>query len=117
MGWENTLNSPVIGEIKTKGDENAFFALIQLLNYFTELSTSNQIKRCNKHNLFKTKLTPKQKFVLVVLFADFNHNSQRQKDILQETKLLAKYILPKLKQIKAIEFLNMTKPFKKFDSL
>ena len=114
LGWEKILNKPVIGEIKTRGDKNAFYALIQLLNYFTELSTPNQILRCNRYNLFQANLNQNQKFVLVVLFSDFNHNSKRQKDILNETIILSKYILKNYAQIENIEFLNMTKPFNNF---
>ena len=114
LGCENILDKPVNGEIKTKGDGNAFYSLIQLLNYFTELSTPNQILRCNKYNLFQANLKQNQKFVLIVLFSDFNHNSKRQKDILNETIILSKYILKNYTQIEKIEFLNMTKPFKNF---
>lgn len=108
IGWHK--NMPLIGEIKTKSDTTAFQALIQVLTYFTELSTPNQIKRCNNHNLFKNrKLKENQKFILGIVFADFNYNSISRKKILEQTLELAKYIKPHINQIASIKFIEMIK--------
>lgn len=49
IAWDETYNKPFIGEIKTPRDKESFYALIQVLMYFVELSTPSQIERCNKH--------------------------------------------------------------------
>lgn len=40
---------PVVGEIKVRGDKNAFFGLIQAMTYAVELSTPSQLARLKKH--------------------------------------------------------------------
>ena len=124
IAWDKIKRSPFLGEIKTRTDKNAFLALIQVLTYFIEFSTENQIERCEKHSFFsvddkKLKVNYK-KFELGVVFADFNKNSKTQMQILNETKELAKYLknceynnIPRFN----IHFFNMTKPFDKFEIL
>lgn len=41
--------SPVVGEVKVKGDKNAFYALIQAMTYAVEMSTAHQLSRLKTH--------------------------------------------------------------------
>lgn len=117
IGWEVNSDLPFIGEVKTRDDTNAFKALIQVLTYFTEFSTPNQIERCNRHNVFGRTLNTDQEFILGIVLADFNTRSKPKLGILEQSKILADYITPKFKQIHSIVFLNMTKPFTDFEIL
>lgn len=114
IAWKN--NKPFIGEVKTRTDKNAFYAFVQVLTYWSELSTPNQIERCNNFKLFGKDLD-NQEFSLGIIFADYNHNSKIKNQILTQTKELAKYVIENIKQIYSIDFLNMTKPFTKFEIL
>ncbi|MBC8190748.1 MAG: hypothetical protein H8E18_00035 [FCB group bacterium] len=117
IAWDEANDKPMVGEIKTRGDENAFYALIQVINYFIEFSTAKQIERCNHHNLFGKPISPKQKFTLAIIFADFNHRSARQIDILEQSKNLAAMIEKEFEQIHNIIFVNIEKTMKDFEVL
>jgi hypothetical protein len=117
VAWDEVSDKPMVGEIKTRGDENAFYALVQVINYFVEFSTDKQIERCNRHNLFGKSLSPTQEFTLAIMFADFNHNSTRQIDILEESKKLATMIEGEFEQIHKIIFVNIEKSKKDFEIL
>jgi len=118
LAWDNDLNIPFIGEVKTRRDNDAFYALIQVLTYFTELSTVNQIERANIHNLFpQRQLKKNQKFCLGIIFSDYSQRSDVDKATLKNTKLIAEHVRKEIKQIHSIKFLNMERPFKKLEVL
>lgn len=117
VAWDKVSDKPMVGEIKTRGDENAFYALVQVINYFVEFSSLKQIERCNRHNLFGKSLSPTQEFTLAIIFADFNHNSARQEEILVQSKNLASMIEQEFEQIHKIIFVNIEKKMKDFEIL
>ncbi len=106
IGWNIIKNSPILGEIKVKGDQNAFYALIQLLTYLSELATPNQILRINKYHLFGPNriLDADTKFYLYILLYKHPQSSQ---EILSLTINLANKIKNNLHQIGDIVFLEM----------
>ena len=100
---------PILGEIKVEGDQNTFYALIQLLTYLSELSTTDQIKRINKYKLFGNipDLTSKTSFYLYILLA-FTQLGPIKRKILDETRNLAKHLeKPNIQEIEKIVFLKM----------
>lgn len=120
IGYNINDQIPILGEIKVNGDKNAFFALIQLLTYLSELSTENQINRINKHNLFKfpskKQLNIETKFYLYIVFADFQF-SDIQREIFESTKILAKKITDSIEEIDDIVFLFFSKQSELIDQI
>jgi len=109
IGWNLQSNLPVLGEIKVEGDQNPFYALIQLLTYLSEMSTPNQINRINLNPLFGfgRNLPEDVKFHLVILSCRKDTTRGKYSMILPATKLLAKKITGRIDQIKDIVFLYM----------
>jgi len=67
IGFNVNDKLPILGEIKVKSDKNAFYALIQLLMYLSELSTPSQIERIMKNNPFENiSEFPSKKSVLSI---------------------------------------------------
>jgi hypothetical protein len=97
---------PIIGEIKVASDQNAFYALIQLLTYLSELTTSNQIQRINKHKLFgDIVINENSAFYLYVLFTNL---SGIKTEILEIVKEIAEKLSKSLIQdIQEIVFLKL----------
>ena len=119
LAWDQELNLPFIGEVKTSTDKDAFYALIQVLMYFSELSTQNQIERANIYNLFgeNKKMKRNQKFSLGIIFSDYSSRNDANTDILDNAKIIAKYVTKEIRQIHSIVFYNMKKPFKNLEVL
>jgi len=115
IGWNLHSNIPVLGEIKVEGDQNPFYALIQLLTYLSEISTPKQIERINRYNLFGSgrKLPADVKFQLVILSCRTNKTSGKYASILAKTKRLAYEISSRIDQIADIVFLYMDPVSKK----
>ncbi len=109
IGLNCKKSLPILGEIKVKGDQNAFYALIQLLTYLAELSTPNQIARINKHKLFKNNFdfSSEASFYLYILLV-FEKMGEEKEKILNETmKLAGKLEKPQIQEIEKIVFLKM----------
>lgn len=108
LNLDNDLpNLPILGEIKVGGDQNPFYALIQLLTYLSELSTPNQIKRINKTELFgNIHLTDETSFYLYILLVNTS-SSDIKKELLSKTQNLAARLQEDIKEIKEIVFLKM----------
>lgn len=108
IGFNCNDRLPVLGEIKVQSDQNAFYALIQLLTYLSELSTPNQIDRINKDNLFKDipNLTEKASFYLYILSVNTKLGGIKN-EILTETQRLATRLEKDIKEIGKIVFLKM----------
>jgi hypothetical protein len=83
-----TKNSPILGEVKWKGDENPFYALIQLLVYLSEMATTNQIARAKQHGLFGDELCELAAFDLHIFLANFNERGKKGK-LIEKTHRLA----------------------------
>ncbi len=114
IGWDETYNKPFIGEVKTPKDKEAFYALVQVLMYFVEISTPYQIERCNRYLLFKKELKPKQDFALGIILTDFHKRSTAYQSTLEKTKSLASYLSEHIEQIHNIQFLDFAEPYKEF---
>ena len=69
--------TPILGEIKVRNDTNSFYAFIQLLTYLSEMATSYQIERANRHGTFAVDLGPNPTFDLHILLADFNDRGKK----------------------------------------
>lgn len=109
IAWNGT---PVLGEIKVCGDENPFYALVQLVTYLSEISTENQIKRINKHKLFGNAeqfLT----FDLYVVLADYNFNGKEKQQIFNGAVDLARTLENSIPEIGRIVFLETQKAGRK----
>jgi hypothetical protein len=108
IGFNCKDNLPSLGEIKVGGDQNPFYALIQLLTYLSELSTPNQIERINKYKLFGNipVLADESSFYLYILLVNTN-TSDIKKEILSRTLTLAANIENEMKEIQNIVFLDM----------
>ena len=108
IGFDCKNLLPILGEIKVKGDQNTFYALIQLLTYLSELSTTNQIKRINKHKLFGNipDLTDETSFYLYIILA-YTNSSDIKKEILSKTQTLAAHLEEEIQEIEKIVFLKM----------
>lgn len=102
------IKLPILGEIKVAGDQNSFYALIQLLTYLSELYTPNQIKRIKDTKLYGLdyNFMPGATFYLYVLLV-FTNMGERKKDLLRETKTLAARIEKDIKEIEEIVFLQI----------
>lgn len=109
IGWNTIRNIPILGEVKVKGDENPFYAIIQLLTYLSELSTPNQIERINNTNLFNSKVT-KSPFFLYVVLSNYNHNSSLKKALLNNSVDLAQKLKGEIMDIYDIAFLEIDEP-------
>ena len=59
---------PVVIEYKSEKDHSLFYALIQSLTYASELLTSNQFKRINKHYYPPQVSSPSEKIEIMILF-------------------------------------------------
>ncbi len=117
IGWDETNKKPFIGEVKTPTDKEAFYALIQVLMYFVEVSTPLQIERCNKHLLFKRKLKVNQEFSLGIVLTDFHKRSAKYQSTLVRAKSLASYVCNGIDQIHSIQFLDFADPYNEFTAL
>lgn len=108
IGFNRNNHLPILGEIKVKGDQNSFYALIQLLRYLSELSTPNQIKRINRHKLFGDipDITDEKCFYLYILLINTNLTGKK-KEILSKTQTLAAHLEKNIQEIKEIVFLQM----------
>lgn len=81
--------SPVLGEIKLGGDQNPFYALIQLLVYLSEMATEPQIERAKKHLFGEAQvIDPSPSFDLHILLADFNDRGSKGKLISATNQLV-----------------------------
>ena len=82
-GWidyvARTGDSPILGEIKWKGDKNPFYAFVQLLTYLSEIATPAQIERSVRHDLFGPDLPPVPVFDLHIVLANFNDRGEKGK--------------------------------------
>ncbi len=109
---------PILGEIKVAGDQNSFYALIQLLTYLSELYTPNQIKRINNTKLYGSdyNFMPSATFYLYVLLV-FTDMGEWKKDLLRETKTLAECIARDINEIEEIVFLKMHPETKKITKI
>lgn len=83
-----TNSRPILGEVKWKGDENPFYAFIQLLVYLSEMATPNQIARAKQHRLFGQELSELLKFDLHIFLANFNERG-RKGELIEKTQRLA----------------------------
>ena len=63
---------PILGEIKWKQDKNPFYAFVQLLTYFSEIATPNQMTRSIRHALFGNGIPAKPVFDLHIFLANFD---------------------------------------------
>jgi hypothetical protein len=110
---------PILGEIKVKSDQNPFYALIQLLTYLSELSTTNQIKRINKYKLLGDipDLTDETSFYLYILLV-FEQLGDKKNELLNKTRDLAEKLeKPHIQEIEKIVFLKMHPETKKITNL
>lgn len=89
---------PIIGEIKVDGDQNAFYALVQLLTYLSELATTKQIQRANRHNLFRGPIGEAPQFDLHILLADFNDQGKKG-PIIDKTRRIAEGFKARLARV------------------
>lgn len=91
-GWIDyiaaTTTTPILGEIKYDSDQNAFYALIQLLTYLSELLTDRQLERTVRHRLFGESIGSIGQIDLHILLADFNDRGSKGK-LIQPTCELA----------------------------
>lgn len=78
---------PILGEIKVKGDKDAFYAFVQLLTYLSELCSDAQAARARRH-LFQDTVDCSASWDLHILLADFNDRSARE-PLLDRTRQLA----------------------------
>lgn len=105
---------PILGEIKVEGDQNAFYALIQLLTYLSEISTPKQIERIIKNNPFENiSDSPfKNSFYLYIVLVSSEYRTLKQQ-ILTETKKLAAHLEQCIQEIEKIVILEMNPGGKK----
>lgn len=88
-----TNSTPILGEIKWKGDKNPFYGFIQLLVYLSEMATPNQIARASKHQLFgQDQIEP---FDLHIFLVNFNEQSEKSK-LISKTHELAELFKKRL---------------------
>jgi hypothetical protein len=80
--------TPILGEVKCNGDQNAFYAFIQILTYLSEVATTNQVERANRHNAFGNGVVIHPPFDLHILLADRNPKSKTE-EIVEATRELA----------------------------
>ncbi|MBM2816969.1 MAG: hypothetical protein HW421_3731 [Ignavibacteria bacterium] len=107
IGWNQTKNLPIIGEIKLGNDKNPFYAIIQLLTYLSELTTPNQIQRIINTELFgKNFLVNKESsFYLYLVLSDL---SIKQNEILKAAKDIAQHLKkPNISDIEEIVFFKI----------
>lgn len=83
-----TGTTPILGEVKWKSDQNAFYAFIQLLVYLSEMATPNQTKRANIHETFGVAIGDHPSFDLHILLSDRNPRSETVR-LIEPTRLLA----------------------------
>ena len=80
--------SPVLGEIKLGGDQNPFYALIQLFAYLSEMATESQVERARKYLFGDAQVIgPSPSFDLHILLADFNDRGSKGR-LISATKRL-----------------------------
>lgn len=109
IGRNLTNNLPILGEIKVDGDQNPFYAMIQLLTYLSELSTKKQVERAKNHLLFgnQTDLNFPVEFYLYVLSSRTKNPSAKYDTMLSNSMKLASKIEKEIPQIKEVVFLHM----------
>lgn len=90
-----TDDRPILGEIKWKGDENPFYAFIQLLTYLSEMATPKQIERARKYQLFGAGLNTGSPFDLHIFLVNFKNRGKKGK-LGEETARLAKLFKARL---------------------
>lgn len=99
-GWidyiARTSTTPILGEIKWKGDKNPFYAFIQLLTYLSEMATPNQIQRSIQHKLFGEGIEEISAFDLHIFLANFNDRGKKGK-LIGPTAVLATAFKDRLK--------------------
>lgn len=111
IGSNYKKHLPILGEIKVGGDQNSFYALIQLLTYLSELSTHNQIERINNKtnpNPFGniSQFSSKNSFYLYIVLV-FSEYGKLKQQILTETQKLAAHLEQDIQEIEKIVFLKM----------
>lgn len=108
IGLNLTDRLPILGEVKIDSDKNAFYALIQLLTYLSEISTANQIKRINNFNLFgkDVEFNGSTKFYLYILLTELKGEHEK---IFSETIKLAENLKKVISDIQDIVFLKLDK--------
>jgi hypothetical protein len=108
IGFNCKHHLPILGEIKVKGDQNTFYALIQLLTYLSELSTPKQIERIDKTNPFEniSGFSSKRSFYLYILLV-FTKYGILKEQILTETQKLASHLEQDIQEIEKVVFLKM----------
>lgn len=114
IGWNIKKELPILGEIKVKGDQNPFYAVIQLLTYLSEISTPNQIDRIINTNLFKANLSKSNfnSFFLYIILTNDNFLKPKKADdkkykIFIEAQKLVKRLEFSIPEIEEIVFLRM----------
>jgi len=109
IGWNASRNLPVLGEIKVHDDQNPFYALIQLLTYFSEISTPNQIVRINNYKLFGTanSISSDTKFYLYIISPRQVNPDKKYDQLLSSVKVLAKDIGMQINKIEEILFFHL----------
>ena len=100
-GWIDYIaksdGTPILGEIKYNGDQNPFYAFIQLITYLSEMATENQIERANNHKLFGDGVEDIESFDLHIFLANFNDRGEKGK-LIDLTFKLAKGFMKRLEE-------------------
>lgn len=86
----NKEYNPVLGEVKIKADQNAFYAFIQLLTYCSELFTKNQIERINRYHLFGEYKIESPCNLYIVLHKHNPNPTSETGQLIKKTENLAK---------------------------
>lgn len=109
IGWNTSKDMPVLGEIKVLEDQNAFYAIIQLLTYLSEISTPNQIVRINNYKLFGTanSISSDTKFYLYIISCRYLNPNMKYEQLLPNAKNLAKKISMHINRIEEIVFFHL----------
>lgn len=89
---------PVLGEVKRGAEKTPYYAFIQLLTYFCEMSTPNQITRADRHRTFGVKMLHRTfakqmlydnvSFDLHIVLADYQEQ-EGSGFLLEKTRVLA----------------------------
>ena len=89
--------SPVLGEIKLCGDQNPFYAFIQLLAYLSEMATEPQVERARKYLFGERSIGPCPTYDLHIVLADFNDRGLKG-GLISATERLVKGLRAELRQ-------------------
>ena len=116
IGLNSNDRLPILGEVKIDSDKNAFYALIQLLTYLSEIITASQIKRINNYNLFgkDVECNENTKFYLYIILTELKGEHER---IFSETIKLAENLKMGILDIQNIVFLKLDKKTKKINQI